>query len=204
MYIKGNARVVIEGDNNVTIEGHCNVEIDGDVNQTVHGDWNLDVAGEFNVNSGSGIRVRGSSIKAEAFLDSVNVYGRKHLNLQGRENITLHANTGLVGMYAKTDIRQRADNDMYVAAGNDFWHDVGGDYAFEAVGTINIGTDDEAQVESAPAGRKSAFRTLFDQAPERRMIFAKTFDKPTYPLFTDPLPRDEDTHTFDIAVSIAG
>jgi len=112
--VKGNVDVVIKGARTVNIEGHCNLTVDGDMKTTVHGNYDLDVAGTIQINSANYMKMKSSSIFQEAYLGSINSYAKVNHHMEAKDNITIHANTGILWAYANNDIRIQTDTDLGV------------------------------------------------------------------------------------------
>lgn len=203
LLIHGTADIIIKGTANITIESDCNLTVDGTMNTTVHGDYNLNVAGEININSGNIFKLRSSGIRQEAFLDSINTYAKKEFVVQAQTNISIHANTGYLASYAKSDV--------FIENGGDYYHKTEGQTNIYSDGNIamdglriDLNTDGATDLDvnkaslGRPTGAKNSLRTLLPEPPGIKFVNESILEVDEYPIYIDPQPVNMDTHTKDI------
>tara|TARA_Y100000310_G_scaffold105880_1_gene104407 strand:- start:636 stop:2108 length:1473 start_codon:yes stop_codon:yes gene_type:complete len=148
--IKGNADVVIKGECTVNVEGNCDLTVDGDLAQTVHGDYSLDVAGSIKINAGNYFKLKSSSIRQEAYLESINLFAKVNINAQAINNVDITATNGTMKMFSKDTMLHQTENDYKVYVANDLhentiknkWIDVGGTYKINVVGEYDFKAND--------------------------------------------------------------
>ena len=223
--IKGNADVVIYGVSKVNIEGNCELEVDGSMSTTVHGNYDLNVAGNITMNSGQAFFQKSSAIRQEAYLTSINHYAKVNYHVEAKNNVTLHANTGILWTYSKSDTRMQTDanfgvyakSNLYTKVDGSTHHVTSGNFYTLTTGQTNIkstgnvavegalihmNTDGEAQSgsthSSVPYGSNPSLRTFLGDPAIFKFASVVNKSPDGYTIFTDPISLDEDTHTLDI------
>lgn len=214
LFIKGNGTVRVKGKIDIKVEGDASLEVDGTLTQTIHGDHILNVAGEMQVNVGQAYRLKASSIRQEAYLDSIDTYAKHFNRMESGQGISLHANTANVKIYAKEDVRidtntyglfTRGDSFTYTTGNTNFIAD--GNTHIQAV-RVDINTDGKAQAHTYDGGLTiptDAYgdktlivnRTLLGEPCLKRFPREVRTEVDEYTLFTDVEP-DRDTHTLEV------
>ena len=214
LYIKGNGKINVKGRIDIKVEGAANLEVDGTLHQTIHGDHILNVAGEMQVNVGQGYRVKASSIRQEAYLDSIDTYAKHFNRMEAGQGISLHANTANVKLYAKEDVRIEANTYGLYTRGDSFTYTTGntnfiadGNTHIQAV-RVDINTDGKAESHQYDNGKSIpndvygdqtliVNRTLLGEPTVKKFPNEITTQVDEYSIFTDVEP-DQDTHTLEV------
>lgn len=102
--IKGNSSIIIQGSHTLHIESDCELQVDGSLSANVHGDFNMNVAGEFNMNAGGAVKLRGSSIRQESYLDSINIFAKKNFHTQAQGNVIIQSNLSSIMISGNTGV----------------------------------------------------------------------------------------------------
>lgn len=200
IHIKGTANVDVDGHCTINVKGNCELNVDGTLDQNIHGDYNLNVGGEININAGDIIRARGTGIRLESLIDSINVYAKRRVLIESKNDLILNSNTGSVGIFGGTDVRTRAGQTIFNHSGGSTHNYAGGSHNTEALGNIEIGTDNSVSFDpsSPPLGATPAKRTLLSTPINRKFVIVNTKSPPPYGKFTDQ-KTNTDQHDLDIA-----
>lgn len=138
LFIKGKADIVVQGSANVTIENNCTLNVVGDMKTNVNGDYRLNVAGGIYMNSTDIFSQRSSSIRQEAFLDSIHQYAKVNHTVEAKNNISLHANTGTMNSYSKGAMSHDTGSDYNIYASGSKHDKVLGSYNQAITGSTSV------------------------------------------------------------------
>ena len=144
-----NETVIIEGASNIVIEGASNLTVEGSVKQTVNGNYELGVAGDFILNVGNTIKMKGSSIYQEAYLDSISQYAKMNMESEAGQNLTMSATGGMLWAYGKTDVRIQSDANIGAYAKADWYLLSDGQVHQRSVGSSHMYSDSQIHLQSS-------------------------------------------------------
>jgi len=203
LFVKGRADIVIQGSANVTIDNNCTLNVIGNMETNVSGDYRLNVAGGVYINSGDIFSQKSSSIRQEAFLDSIHHYAKVDYSMEAKNNITINANTGYLASYAKTNVLVESDGDFYQDVfGNTNILSRAGNIAVEGA-RIDLNTDGAIQFDpyksslERPAGARNSLRTLLPDPLSRKFPTEVPVSSEPYRIYTDPDEPNLDEHSID-------
>ena len=138
LFIKGKADIVVQGSATVTVENNCTLNVIGDMKTNVNGDYHLNVAGGIYMNSSDIFKLKSSSIRQEAFLDSIHQYAKVNYTLEAKNNISLHANTGTMNSYSKGAMSHDTGDDYKIYASGSKHDKVLGSYNQSVTGSTSV------------------------------------------------------------------
>ena len=198
LFIRGNNSVFIEGSNDVYVDGHSKITVDGDLQTEVHGDYRLNVAGGIYLNSGDIFSQKSSSIRQEAALESINLYGNKNIQLQTNEgNMFLNSGNNMFS-YASNNYTLEIGANTYIHSNGQYNVFSNNDIAMEGT-RIDLNTEGAVELDpgysayfageltpyAKPSGKKAVLRPQMADPPDRMLVTPVSFTDSGYPTFLD-------------------
>lgn len=198
LFVRGNHNVFIEGSSEVFVDGNSKITVDGDLETEVHGDYRLNVAGGIYLNSGDIFSQKSSSIRQEASLDSINLYGNKNIQLQTNEgNLFLNSGNNMFS-YASNNYTLEITANTYIHSHGQYNVFSNNDIAMEGT-RIDLNTEDAVEFETGyeaffagelttypkPSGNKLVLRPQMSDPPDRMLVTPVSFTDSGYSTILD-------------------